>query len=240
MFNSESGRVMALGVLGMTGAPTLIFGGLMFTRPEIAAIVVATQPLMTVVVQSAVNRERTDPVSLFCVLLAFTGVVTVVTRWQSIDRLSLYELAAIVTIMSGALCWVLYTIGCNRYKHLSNLRLTTLCLVSGSAVNTIIALVLVGAGFTTHPPLEAWLAVKWHLLFLALIGVLVPMMFWNGGARRIGALNAMLFINLIPVVTFLIRYWQGYSFLTVELAGAAMVICALLVQNLVMRSRLAS
>jgi len=37
----------------------------------------------------------------------------------------------------------------------------------------------------------------------------------------------MLLINLIPVVTFMVRYWQGYRFERIELIGAGMVIVAL-------------
>lgn len=235
--NAESCRVMAIGVLGMTGAPTFIFGGLMFTRPEIAAIVVATQPLLTVLIQSAFGG-RTSALTIFCVLLAFFGVITVVTRWQSISDISGVELIAMVCIMFGALCWVLYTIACGRYRHWSNLRLTTLSLLSGASVNTLIAFLLVALGFIDHPTISAWLFVKWELLFLALIGVLVPMILWNGGARRVGALNAMLFINLIPVVTFAIRYAQGYQFENIELLGATLVVVALLTQNMAMRRQL--
>ena len=45
----------------------------------------------------------------------------------------------------------------------------------------------------------------------------------------------MLFMNLVPVVTFLVRYLQGERFSIIEYVGAAMVIVALTLQNLLMR-----
>ena len=42
-----------------------------------------------------------------------------------------------------------------------------------------------------------------------------------------GALNAMLFANLIPVVTFAIGFAQGYRPLPAEIVGAGMVITAM-------------
>ncbi len=228
-------KVLGLGVIGMCGAPSLIFGGLMFTRPEIAAIIVATQPLMTVLVQRLLGGPKPSVVSLLCVAVAFLGVVTVVTKWQTSLDISRTELFADVMILLGALCFVVYTITTARYQHLSNLRLTTWSMCGGALANTLLVFILVSFGLITHPDLAAWLSIKWELLFLAIVGVLGAMLTWNLGSKKVGALNAMLFINLIPIVTFCIRYWQGYRFEVIELVGAAMVICALSVQNIVMR-----
>jgi len=127
----------------------------MFTRPEIAAIIVATQPLMMVLI--------------------------------------------------GALFFVVYTLACTRYQHWSSLCLTTLCMLSGAVANTLLGVALVSAGVLAQPTVADWFQVKWELLFLAIIGVLCAMFTWIIGARRVGPLNAMLFINLIPIVMFLTR-----------------------------------
>jgi len=97
---------------------------------------------------------------------------------------------------------------------------------------------LVAAGLIIHPGFQEWYQVRYELLFLALIGVLVAMSGWNAGSRLLGAINAMLFINLIPIVTITFRYLQGYRFSLIELFGAAMVIVALLTQNFVLRRKM--
>ena len=61
------------------------------------------------------------------------------------------------------------------------------------------------------------------------------MICWNAGNKRVGALNAMLMLNLVPVVVFAIGFAQGQRFLPVELAGAALVIGALAANNLYLR-----
>jgi len=231
-------NVFVLGVMGMCAAPSLIFGGLMFTRPEIAAVIVATQPLITVLVQRVMGGEKSSSVSLLCVGVAFLGVVTVVTRWQTSLDINAVEIAANFMILAGALVFVLYTIKCARFEHWSSLRLTTLCLLSGTVANTLLVVILVTTGLLTQPSMADWFQVRWELLFLAIVGVLIAMFTWVIGARRVGPLNAMLFINLIPVVTFIIRYWQGYRFETVEIVGAAMVMAALTTQNVYMRMQL--
>ena len=45
----------------------------------------------------------------------------------------------------------------------------------------------------------------WRLGYLGGLGVLAAMFLWNAGIRRIGALNAMLVLSLMPVITFAVR-----------------------------------
>ena len=235
--NRESFKVWLIGVIGMCGAPSLIFGGLMFTRPEIAAIIVATQPIMAVLLQRFAGGDLPGWRTTSCVLLAFLGVITVVTEWQPDLLQSPTELAGDIMVLAGALCWVVYTYACGRYQHWSNLRLTSWSMMSGAFANTLLVAVLLSVGLITHPSPDDWHQAANEILFLTFVGVLIGMFAWTAGSRLIGPLNAMLFTNLIPVVTFFIRYLQGYRFSVLELAGALMVISALILQNVVLRQR---
>lgn len=61
------------------------------------------------------------------------------------------------------------------------------------------------------------------------------MICWNAGNQRIGALNSMLMLNLVPIVVFAIGYLRGQRFSPAELTGAALVIGALVANNLYLR-----
>lgn len=102
--NKESLTVWLVGIVGMCGAPTLIFGGLMFTRPEIAAIIVATQPIMAVLVQRIAGGDLPGWRTSSCVALAFLGVITVVTEWNTDLLQSPLEIAGDLMVLTGALC----------------------------------------------------------------------------------------------------------------------------------------
>jgi drug/metabolite transporter (DMT)-like permease len=58
---------------------------------------------------------------------------------------------------------------------------------------------------------------------------------FNAGARALGPLNAILMLNFIPVGVFAIEAALGRSFAPIELAGAALVIGALVANNLYLR-----
>jgi drug/metabolite transporter (DMT)-like permease len=58
---------------------------------------------------------------------------------------------------------------------------------------------------------------------------------WNAGVRRLGASNAALFMNLVPVTTFTIEALRGATPGPVELAGAAVTLAALVGANASLR-----
>jgi len=78
-------------------------------------------------------------------------------------------------------------------------------------------------------------SVWWQLAYLTVGGIVVSMICWNYGNQRIGALNTMLLLNSVPVVTFAVRVAQGHRFQAIELAGALVVVAALVANNIYLR-----
>ena len=94
---------------------------------------------------------------------------------------------------------------------------------------------LVVLGIIHTPSLAAVHSVAWQMIYLTFVGVLLAMLAWNTAIQRIGGLNATLFINCMPVVTFAYRAVQGHRFETIELVGAGLVVSALIANNLYLR-----
>jgi drug/metabolite transporter (DMT)-like permease len=164
-------------------------------------------------------------------------VVVAVTRGEPMHLFAKGEMVGNLLVFTGALCWVVYTIISEQFRGWSALRLTTLTLIPGTlgiVLNTALAVML---GKSTVPSAAGVWSVGPELVFLSLAGVFLGMIWWNAGAARIGSLNAMLLLNLVPVMTFAIRYFQGHRFATAELVGGAMVIVALIANNLYLRLR---
>jgi drug/metabolite transporter (DMT)-like permease len=225
-----------LGVVGMAGSPLLVFAGLGLTRAEHAAIIVSLQPSMTAIADWWLRGRRPARFTLGCIAAAFVGVVLVVTRGNPALGLSPREVAGDLLVLVGAACWVVYTMGTERFRGWSALKLTVLTLIPGSIALVVATAVLVALGVARVPSASAIASVAPQLTFLALVGVLAAMILWNAGNQRVGALNAMLMLNLMPVIVFAIRFAQGQRFLPVELAGAGLVIGALIANNLYLRA----
>jgi drug/metabolite transporter (DMT)-like permease len=229
------GRVATAGALGFTLSGLLIFIGLELTRPEIAAIIVALQPAMTALGTWAIYGRRPKRFTLACMALAFVGVVMVVTKGSLDFAAGGRELAGDALVLAGGVMWVSYTILSERIGGWSAVRYTTLALLPGTAGILVIALVANLAGWIRPPTAaQAW-SVAPQLAYLGTMGLVVSMVAWTAGIARIGAVNAMLFASLVPVVAFAIRALQGVRFSPIEIAGAVLVVGALVASNLYAR-----
>ena len=228
-----------LGVAGMTGSPMLVFAGLAITRPEHAAIIVSLQPSMTAIADWWLHGRRPARFTLGCIATAFVGVVLVVTKGEPALALGRGELLGDALVLAGAACWVIYTMGTESFRGWSSLKFTVLTLIPGSIGLVVVTAVLVQLGLARAPGWAEVRSVGLELAFLALCGVLLSMICWNAGTRRIGVLNAMLLLNLVPVIVFAIGFAQGRRFEAVELAGAGLVVGALAANNLYLRRKAA-
>jgi drug/metabolite transporter (DMT)-like permease len=235
---SYRGRFLAaalVGLVGMCASPMLVFPGLALSTPEHAAIIVALQPSMTALADWVLRGRRPGRFTLACLALAFAGVVTVVTRGDPVHAFTRGGITGDILVFLGAGCWVGYTMAAETFKGWSALRFTTLTIVPGSLGCVAVTAVLVAAGVSVVPGTAALAGIGWHLVYLTLGGIVISMLCWNAGNQRIGALNTMLLMNLVPVVTFAVRFAQGARPTSLELFGAALVISSLVANNLYLR-----
>ena len=225
----------SMGAMGMSISPFLVFYGVSITGPEHAAVIVALQPSTMALTQWVVLKRRPAAFTLGSILVAFLGVVMVVTRGGAGLRDSADAVLGSVLILGGGLCWVYYTLGTEHIKGWSVWRITVLTMLPGAATSIIVIGLATITGVLASPAPADYLVVGPELLFLALFGVLFGMLAWNFGTRRIGPLNSMLLTNLMPVATFTYSALHGRAFENTELLGAGIVLCALIANNVYLR-----
>ncbi len=241
-FEGRGGPAMVAGGFGLAGSALLVFVGLAMTRAEVAVIILMLQPGLTALAQWLVRGVRPESFTIACLGVAFAGVVVAVTRGG--DALNVtagmgsLELLGNGLVFLGAVAWITYTMMLGMFPGWSALRFTTLTTSPGLGM---ILLVWVGAwawGAARWPTGAELISVAPEMLFVSLLGVVAAMFLWNAGNRRIGPVNTMLLLNLMPVITFAVRHWQGAQFAMSELVGAGMVVGALVANNLYERRRL--
>jgi drug/metabolite transporter (DMT)-like permease len=204
----------------------------------VAVIIVSLQPAMTAIAQWLVRGQRPASFTLASIVVAFIGVVLVVTRSGAAfsgEGSSPRELLGDAMVLAGAAAWVCYTLLGQGFRGWSALRVSTL--TSATALLPIGAVWLI-ATVQGAAPLSSWAALPehgWRMAYVSLLGVVAGMLLWNAGVRRAGPLNAMLVLNLMPVVTFALRALDGARFAPLQLAGAALVVIALVANSLHMR-----
>ncbi len=224
-------KLFGFGSLGFAGFSILAFEGLAHTRPEHAAIIVALMPLITALMTWALRGVRPSGITFGCIFIALLGVGIVVTRGD-ITSLSGGAVVPSLVIMAGAFCWVTYTIGASFVSDVSPIRYTALSAALGTMTIGVATLGATWVGYIETPSAATVWNVKWELAYLIVIAGVMAVISWNMGIRRLGAVNGVLFINLVPITAFLIGFLMGNRFTAAELYGVAITIGALIVNNL--------
>lgn len=223
------------GLFGFVGFNLLVWWGLSFTRPEHAAIIMALQTPMTAIAVWLTQGKRPAPFTVGCIALALGGVVLVVTKGTLGSAFEGGSLLGDLLVFLGAVSWVIYTMAGWHFTGWSPLRMTVLTAIPGAIGLVAANVIALGLGYAVWPGFEAVWSVKWQLVYFVCFTVVLGVLGFNNGVRYLGALNTMLMLNLVPVTVFAIEAWLGRSYAPVELAGAAVVIGALVANNLYLR-----
>ena len=113
--------------------------------------------------------------------------------------------------------------------------MTVLTCIPGAVGLLLANAIAVAFNVSEIPSLESIGVVAWQIVYFSVGTVVLGVLGFNAAARRLGPLNTMLMLNLIPIGVFAIEAALGRSFAAVELAGAAVVIGALVANNLYLR-----
>jgi drug/metabolite transporter (DMT)-like permease len=228
-------RAAVLGTIGFAGLGLFVLVGLQHSRPEHGAIIMATQPLIAALAAWGLRGVRPERATLGALAVALAGVLLVVTKGRFAGLFSGGTGAGDLMMLLGAVSWVVYTLGAAEFPTWSPLRYTTLtCVLSVPAIFAIAALAA-ATGYVAMPSLAAIESIGWQLAYVIGIGSVLAVLAWNSGNKLIGATNGVLFVNFVPVTVFAIRIAQGHRFQPIEFIGAALVIGALVANNVVVR-----
>jgi drug/metabolite transporter (DMT)-like permease len=228
-------RLFWLGTLGFAGFNLLAYTGLAHSRPESASLIVALAPLLTALVLWRRTGVRPRTATFTFMALALAGVALVISSGHPTRILSGAIGWGDVLVLGGVFSFVLYGLGAASLPDFSPLRYTALTAALGWF--TIAGATVVGAvlGLVPLPSSGQLLDVAPQLAYLALPGAFIAVLAWNASIRLLGAANAALFGNLIPVTTFGIEIARGYRPGAVEVAGAGLTVAALAANNLYAR-----
>jgi len=232
-------RVWFLGTMGFTGFSTLVFLGQKLAGSSgavIAAVIMAVQPLLGVVVNFVTKRVVPKFVTVIFMLTGLIGVFMVITKGD-VSTLSSGDtnIFSYFLILAGALCFVIYTMGGSSFPHWSPLRYSTVTSIYGTVSILIIVVVATAFGWLHIPTISMITDVSGAILYTALIAGVVAFFVWNTGNRMITPINGILFMNMVPVTTFIISVIRGYDLSTFELIGAMITIGSLIANNLYVR-----
>jgi drug/metabolite transporter (DMT)-like permease len=230
-----------LGSVGFCGFGSFVFLGQQLAGAEgalSASIMMATQPMMGLLLNALVRRTAPPRLSLLFVALSFSGVLLVITRGDLVAALHAPQhYAANALIVLGALCWVVYTFGAAYYRRWSALKYTTLTTSLGLTTIVALNLLLIATHVIAAPGAAALRAIVPHLLYMGPVAGFAAILGWITGNRILGPMNGVLFMDIVPITAFAVSALTGVVPDHAQVGGAVLTGAALILNNLYLRQR---
>jgi drug/metabolite transporter (DMT)-like permease len=202
----------------------------------VASIMESLMPMISIMIGWMIFRKRTHLFTLGCVLVSFIGAMLVITKGDVQAFLGTTEhLIPSLLIFIAVIGWVVYTMGGSKFTDWSALRYSTLSCLLGTITAMIITVGASLTGYITAPSAASIQAVSPHLLFMIVFPGVIALLGWNIGVSILSPLNALLFINFVPVTTLAVSIFQGNDITAYDLLGTAFIIVSLLSNNLFIR-----
>lgn len=196
--------------------------GLSYISASGASILVAAIPILTLPVESRLNKKKMDFLTLFFIFLSWVGVYLVISSEDGKGAGS-DPLKGALLIFGAMVSWIVYTIITDRMgEKYSSLQMTTM--------QTLLSIPLF-IPFTIHEMplwhLPSGIAIL-HLTFLGIFCSAVAYVFFLYGITVLGPTVSSTYLNLIPLVTMV----TGALFLNerlsiLQLAGALLILLSL-------------
>jgi drug/metabolite transporter (DMT)-like permease len=206
VFPTVEGRhwplIAILGFLGVVGYHFPLnwglHGGAESVSGATGSILIATNPLWTLLLAVGVGRERFRARTLLGFAVAFLGVAIVVLLGKGHAELTLAGRATIILL--APMSWAVYTVLSkplvDRYGGL---------FVAGTTLSLgTLMLLPLGVGYGVEPLLALTGPQVFWLLFLALISTAAGYAVWNDALQHRKASDVAVFVYAQPVVTALI------------------------------------
>lgn len=207
----------------------------------LASLLMALIPMVSILMVWLIDQKRPSGLTLFFVGTSLLGVILVITKgsFKVIAQDSKLLLPILLMIVS-VLAWVLYTIGGSSFKDWSSIKYTTLSCLFGNITSAILIAILTSTHFINVPTMTTIINIKWQIMYMSLIAGVIGVVMWNIGNKILTPQNGSLFMNLVPIVTFIIEILQGYHLSLIELIGALLTISSIILNNVSQRHNYAS
>ena len=208
-----------LGVVGIVAFNLLFFYALTETSANNAALIMATNPLLTTMIAAMVLGERPGMRHFVALPVALIGVTVVITHGRLDDLLALHFSAGDVLMLAANIFWALYNVLCRRYMPQASPWVNiTWIMAAGTAVLLLVALAS-GESFVLPGSTAGW-----SVAVMAIGGTVLAYLFWNAGIAKLGAARTSIFLNLVPVFAMLLGAIVAASPTAAQLAGGLLVL----------------
>ena len=233
LIRQHGASYLTLGIIGVAGFNLLFFFALQTTSADNAALIMATNPLLTTFLAWLILGEHPGWQRLIALPVALLGVTVVISDGHLAHVLDLHIVLGDWLMLAANLCWAFYNVLNRRLmpKTVSPTVNTALIVSAGALV------LLVVAGFNPQGLHPLSLQAGFAMAGLVIGGTVLAYLLWNTGIARLGAGRTALFMNLIPVFAMLSAITIGTYPTPMQLLGGAIAFSGLLISMIPYRKK---
>lgn len=210
---------LLLGAVGITGFNLFFFYALRSTSANSAALIMATNPLLTALLAVAFLGERLTSRQLVALPVALLGVAVVISQGNMHKLEALNFARGDLLMLAANLCWAMYNVLVRRYMPQGSAIANTSWVMAAGAI----LLASVALASDTHPSaLDAKAGIAMAVMVIG--GTVSAYLFWGIGIARLGAARTAIFVNLVPVFAMLVGGFLGTLPTAAQVAGGLLVL----------------
>ncbi|HEY3300101.1 MAG TPA: DMT family transporter [Methylophilaceae bacterium] len=216
-----------LSLMGAVGFNVFFFLGMQTTSAANGALIMALNPLLTSLIAYFVLKQAISKQQLWAFPIGVLGVGIVVLGGGA----QLHIARGDLLILAASVCWAFYNVYTKKImpQDVSGIANTAAIMTVGAIVLSCLTM-LSGKEFIM-PSAHA----SGALLMMSLGGGVLAYLFWNASIVNIGASQAAIFMNLIPVASMGINATQGIAPTMHQILGGLLVIGAVTFASIPMK-----
>ncbi len=221
--------IFLLGLFGIASFNTLLYTAAHSTTAINIALTQSVMPVIIVFISFVLFRDRITRTQILAIALCTLGAGYIVIHgdWQRLLQLE-FVIGDLIMLLAVSL-YALYSVLLRKRPDIKPMSFLT----STFAVGVVLLLPLYLWERQTAAPLELSQTVIISLLYVAFCPSILAYLFWNQGIHEIGANQAGLYINLVPLFASLLAVlFLGEHFQTYHLVGIVLIASGLLLFNL--------
>ncbi|WP_134704488.1 DMT family transporter [Ammoniphilus sp. YIM 78166] len=206
-----------MGGLGVVGFTLICYVALEYTSPTNAAFVEALIPAVVVIFSFFLLYERISYLQIAGFFLSCLGVVILLTK-GSLDQIILMSFnKGDLLMLVAVLAWAFYSI-IGKKVDLPPITATAASSFFGMLMLLPFALFIEAS----LPEWSVWTVSG--MLYMSLFASVASYLFWNMSVRVIGASQASVFLNLVPIFTIMLSLALGDTITLSQIGGGLIVL----------------
>lgn len=223
-----------VGFIGLFGFNYFFFVGLSKTSAINAALIAGLNPATTLILSKFILKIPISKAQIAGILMALFGVIFLILKGKIFSLLSLQLNEGDAWILLANVVFALHSVWVKQYGgHLSNRHFTFLtnfvCLLG-----FVFLLPFLEFGSITDYPTQYWVAA----MGMGGVGTALAYYFWNKGIAQLGAPQAGIFMNMVPLSAAIFALFFGETIRFYHIVSGLAIISGVLIMQMKGRKRI--